>query len=167
MLGFGMLLAVLFRAGDLTSAAGSPTGFPFMAIFQNAVGSLSGANVMITIVVIMSIAGSISPLAAASRMMWSFSRDQGLPWSRILSKVCFLVIFQVKCLSQGTDQFSHQSAYRYHFQRNNSSGTCWFDQYRVYCSFQRCCIAYCGGLFVVLPLTMRIVALQAASWRNT
>lgn len=102
ILGFGMLLAVLFCAGDLTAAAASPTGFPFMAIFENAVGSKGGANAMISIVTIMSVAGSISSLASASRMMWSFSRDQGLPGSGFLSRVCnFLFLDDANADSQG------------------------------------------------------------------
>ncbi|KAI9650471.1 hypothetical protein NHQ30_000487 [Ciborinia camelliae] len=87
LLGFGMLLAVLFCAGDLDKAAESPTGFPFIAIFTNAVGSSKGANTMVSIVVLMSLAGAIAALASASRMMWSFARDRGLPWASRLSSV--------------------------------------------------------------------------------
>ncbi|KAF5869575.1 putative choline transport protein [Botrytis fragariae] len=87
LLGFGMLLAVLFCAGDLNKAAESPTGFPFIAIFTNAVGSAKGANTMVSIVVLMSLAGAIAALASASRMMWSFARDRGLPWASKLSSV--------------------------------------------------------------------------------
>lgn len=45
--GFAMLLAVLFRLGNTDDALNTPTGYPFMEIFQQAVGSNGGATGMV------------------------------------------------------------------------------------------------------------------------
>jgi choline transport protein len=86
-LGGGMLLATLYCAGDLETAAASPTGYPFIAIFANGVKSTAGATVMVSITVVMAWSNAIGCLASASRMMWSFARDKGLPFASVLSKV--------------------------------------------------------------------------------
>lgn len=89
ILGFGMLLAILYCQGDIEKAAASPTGYPFIAIFATGTGSIAGATAMVSITVFMAWCNAIGALASASRMMWSFARDNGLPFSNKLSKVCF------------------------------------------------------------------------------
>ncbi|KAJ5370884.1 choline transport protein [Penicillium cataractarum] len=86
-LGFGMLLAMLFCLGDIEAALGSPTGYPFMAIFLQATGSVPGTAVMSSIVTTMGITTSVGMLASASRQFWSFARDRGIPGWRIWSQV--------------------------------------------------------------------------------
>ncbi|KAJ6087084.1 hypothetical protein N7467_005998 [Penicillium canescens] len=86
-LGFGMLIAMLFCAGDLKSALESPTGYPFMAIFFQATNSLPGTLVMVSIVLIVYCCAIMGLLAAASRQLWSFSRDRGVPGWRWWSNV--------------------------------------------------------------------------------
>ncbi|KAI2602617.1 amino acid transporter [Hypoxylon sp. NC1633] len=87
LLGFGILVAVLFCIGDIDFILQSPTGFPFMAIFEQAVGSEQGAQAMASILVIMNLLGTVSLVASASRMTWSFARDRGLPGWHYISKV--------------------------------------------------------------------------------
>ncbi|RWA07855.1 hypothetical protein EKO27_g7246 [Xylaria grammica] len=83
-LGFGVLVAILFCLGDVEMALASPTGFPFMAIFEQGVGSVPGAQTMASILVILMLCGTVSVVASASRMTWSFARDRGLPgWVHI------------------------------------------------------------------------------------
>ncbi|OKL57711.1 hypothetical protein UA08_06903 [Talaromyces atroroseus] len=87
VLGFGMLLAILFCLGDVDTVLSTPTGFPFMAIFQQGVESLGGATAMSAIITALVICATISVVASASRMTWSFARDRGLPGWKWLSKV--------------------------------------------------------------------------------
>lgn len=47
LLGFSMLVAVLFCLGDITSALETPTGYPFIEIFYQATNSTSGASAMV------------------------------------------------------------------------------------------------------------------------
>ena len=90
-LGFAIVIAVLFVTIDITAALESPTGvlgYPFMQIFYDATGSKAGSSVLIAIMIIMSIAATIAFIATASRLIWAFARDRGLPGWRTVSKVC-------------------------------------------------------------------------------
>lgn len=86
-MGLGILFAILFCIGDVDSVLASPTGYPFMAIFEQGVGSEKGAQTMVSILVILVLCGTVSVVATASRMTWSFARDRGLPGWFYLSKV--------------------------------------------------------------------------------
>jgi len=89
-LALGMLFAVLFSAdniAELLDNAGSLA--PFIRIFSDAVGSDTGASVMVCIIILLEFCSAMGCLAAASRMTWSFARDRGLPFSRALSMVPF------------------------------------------------------------------------------
>jgi amino acid transporter len=85
--GFGMLLAALFCLGDIAAVTQSPTGYPFMAIFQQAVGANGGALAMAALITILNICATISFVATASRMTWSFARDRGTPAWKYLGRV--------------------------------------------------------------------------------
>lgn len=90
VLGFAMLLAILFVTTDINSALASPTGtlgFPFMQIFYTATDTLPGASAMISIVIIMDICAAIAFLATSSRIVFAFGRDKGLPFWRTMATV--------------------------------------------------------------------------------
>lgn len=90
LLALGMLLAVLFCAGNVEDAVkNAPNGYPFIIIFAAGVRSNAGATAMASIVLVLELCSAAAGLAAASRMMWSFARDRGLPEHRRLSKVGF------------------------------------------------------------------------------
>lgn len=89
MLGFGILIAILYCAGDLTAAFESPTGYSFIEIFTQATNSVNGATAMASVIVIISFCATIATVAAASRQLWAFARDRGIPGWRILSKASF------------------------------------------------------------------------------
>lgn len=86
-LGFAILLATLFGIVDLEAVLNSPTDIPYIEVFVQATGSISAATAMASIVTALAIAATIGFVATSSRMMWSFARDQGLPFSNFLSKV--------------------------------------------------------------------------------
>ncbi|KAL8703403.1 MAG: hypothetical protein Q9201_003406 [Fulgogasparrea decipioides] len=88
--GFAIVIAVLFVTVDVESVLKSPTGmlgYPYMQIFYNSVGSKGGATGMTVILLIMTVCGTIAALATASRLIWAFARDRGLPFWRHVSKV--------------------------------------------------------------------------------
>ncbi|KAL4786854.1 amino acid/polyamine transporter I [Aspergillus varians] len=87
LLGFGMLLALLFCLGDISAALASPTGYPFMEIFLQGTGSVGGAATMSAIIIVVCICATTGMMAATSRQLWSFSRDRGVPGWRIWSQV--------------------------------------------------------------------------------
>lgn len=86
-LGFAMLVAVLFCLGNVEDIIETPTGYPFLAIFQNGVSSIGGASTMGAIVAVLGVCATIAFVATSSRMTWSFARDHGLPFWKYLSKV--------------------------------------------------------------------------------
>ena len=87
LIGFAMMIAVLYCIGDFSSVSTSSTGFPFIQIFYNSVKSIPGAIAMGAIVVALTWACALGITTTASRMTWSFARDNGTPFSRFLKKV--------------------------------------------------------------------------------
>ena len=86
-LGLAMLIAILFSIGDIKTALETPTTFPFMEIFLQAVRSTGGATAMSSVILMMMILATLAVLAAASRITWAFARDNGLPFSSYLARV--------------------------------------------------------------------------------
>lgn len=87
VMGLGIALALLFCIGDIEAALKTKTGFPFIEIFQQAVQSVTGAALMTSIIVALSLCATVGIVASTSRQMWSFSRDRALPGWRYLQRV--------------------------------------------------------------------------------
>ncbi|KAF2207634.1 hypothetical protein CERZMDRAFT_50718 [Cercospora zeae-maydis SCOH1-5] len=87
VVGFVMLVTILYCLGDTDSVLNTKTGFPFIQIFQNSVQNVDGTTVMTAIVIAVTIACSNGIATTASRMTWSFARDRGLPFSPALSRL--------------------------------------------------------------------------------
>ncbi|KAL8801575.1 MAG: hypothetical protein Q9182_004361 [Xanthomendoza sp. 2 TL-2023] len=86
-LGFAIVVATLFCLGDEQQALESPTGFPFIQVFLNATRSNAGASAMVSVIIIALTFAAVGSLATASRMLWAFAREQGLPGSSVLARV--------------------------------------------------------------------------------
>lgn len=86
-LAFGMLIMTLFSLNDVEGALNTPTGYPYMEIIRASTGSVAGATVMASILVVMQYCANVGLLASASRMCWSFARDRGLPGWELLQHV--------------------------------------------------------------------------------
>ncbi|KAI4267347.1 MAG: hypothetical protein LQ337_008395 [Flavoplaca oasis] len=82
ILGFAMLLAILYVTTDISSALSSPTG-----IFRSATGSIPSATAMICIIIIMDIFAAVAFLATSSRIVFAFGRNKGLPFWQTMAKV--------------------------------------------------------------------------------
>lgn len=90
LLGLGTLLAMLYVTPNIDAVLESPTGqlgFPFMQVVLDSVGSYAGATVMISIVIAMFIFAIMAFLATASRIVFAFGRDKGLPFWQTMAKV--------------------------------------------------------------------------------
>lgn len=87
LLGFAMFLAILFRIGDLQAAIESDYVYPFIEVLLQATKSRAGTAVIIAVLVVVDLGIIIGVVAAASRMLWSFARDRGVPGWRFISKV--------------------------------------------------------------------------------
>lgn len=78
-LAFGMLIVTLFSLNDVQGALNTPTGYPYMEILLKSTGSVAGATILASVLVVMQYFANVGLLASASRMCWSFARDRGLP----------------------------------------------------------------------------------------
>ena len=82
-----MVITISFTLGSVEDILATPTGYPFIAVFYNVTGSLTGASVMTAIIIVTLVSASIAQLATASRQTWSFARDGGIPGSGFISRV--------------------------------------------------------------------------------
>ena len=60
---------------------------PLIAIFQNATGSVGGALALTILITIIALVSLAFLMAQSSRVVFSFARDRGLPFSGIISRV--------------------------------------------------------------------------------
>ena len=86
-IGFGIVIATLFCLGDPNTISNTNFSYPFIAIFVQATKSKGGSAVMVALILLVGLGLDIGIMAAASRMLWSFARDQGVPGWRYISKV--------------------------------------------------------------------------------
>jgi len=105
LLGLGMALSLLFCIGDIDAALHTKTEFPFIEIFYQAVQSTTGAALMTSIVITLSLCATVGIVASASRQLWAFSRDRAVPgWEHIQrvnskSAVPILAVFLTTALA--------------------------------------------------------------------
>ena len=84
-LGLAMLIAYLFCLGDLDDVLESSAtlGYPYLYVFLKGTGSAAGAATMAMIMWTL----GVCLMAATSRQMWSFARDNAVPFSAQVTKV--------------------------------------------------------------------------------
>ncbi|OAL31186.1 hypothetical protein AYO22_01219 [Fonsecaea multimorphosa] len=106
-MGWIILITFCFTLGNLDDVIDSPTGQPYIAVFYNATQSYAGASVLSALVIFMAIFCNLSITATASRQLWSFARDQGIPGASWFAYVrpgwdvpmnSIVVSFVVSCL---------------------------------------------------------------------
>lgn len=83
--GFVVVFAYLYSIPSIKDALDSPTGFPFLYVFQQA--TYRGTIPLVTLVLIIATAGCTGCNASASRQTFAFARDDGLPFRGWISKV--------------------------------------------------------------------------------
>lgn len=84
---FGLLITYLFCIGDISDAVSSPTGYPFIYVFQTATGSAAGTTGLTVVILLLLIVITISSYASTSRQLFAFARDNGMPFSKWLARV--------------------------------------------------------------------------------
>ena len=93
VLGFGMLIGVLFCLGSIENALTPATGFTFMEVFQEATGTNAFATGLTALLLVLFIFCAVAVLGAASRVTWAFARDNGLPGSSWIKRVSYSRIY--------------------------------------------------------------------------
>ncbi|KAE8146687.1 amino acid/polyamine transporter I [Aspergillus avenaceus] len=87
VLGLITVVTLCFTMGDVDSILSSETGFPFIQIFFNTTENYAATNTMTAILIVTLTASTITEVATASRQLWSFARDRGLPFSSFFAYV--------------------------------------------------------------------------------
>ncbi|TVY55628.1 Choline transport protein, partial [Lachnellula suecica] len=82
LIGFAMMITAMYCLGDPELVLDTKTGFPFLQIFLNSVNSTGGAVAMGAIVLLLTWCCALGITTTASRMTWSFARDNGTPLSK-------------------------------------------------------------------------------------
>ncbi|KAL8786251.1 MAG: hypothetical protein Q9195_008275 [Heterodermia aff. obscurata] len=177
VLGFAMILALMFCIGDLQAAleAQETLGYPFLEIFLQAVKSKTGATLMASIIIAIGICCVVGAFATSSRMLWSFSRDHGTPGWRILvkslvdGKVLNLLPIQVKTfdgLQSAADKDlarpAHIDPYQYNCCDDDNINAPISDRSRFFGGIQQYCLAQrCWPLLLLSP-HVRLASLEAS-----
>lgn len=103
-LGLIMAITLIFTMGDLDQIAKSPTGYPFMQVFLNATGSRAGTTVMSLLILLPLVGSEIACIATASRQLWSFARDNGVPFAGTVRHVRLSTIICCEHSGNNADQ---------------------------------------------------------------
>ncbi|KAF2822893.1 GABA permease [Ophiobolus disseminans] len=85
--GFIWLIALCFCIGDVETTGGTATGVPVIEIMFNSTNSIAGASTLASMIAVIAIVASNSLMAEGSRAVFAFARDNGLPFSELLSTV--------------------------------------------------------------------------------
>ncbi|KAH8111566.1 APC amino acid permease [Phellopilus nigrolimitatus] len=86
VLGWILVLGLLFSIQDYTATVGSATGEPVAQIFLDTVGEKGAIVLMVIVIGAMFMCGTFS-VTSNSRMMYAFSRDGALPGHKFFHKV--------------------------------------------------------------------------------
>lgn len=81
--GFTYLLSLMFSVQDYSTLANTSTGLPLAEIFRQATQSTGGAFALIFILWIALFPCMIGSQLSTGRVFWAFSRDEGLPLSKL------------------------------------------------------------------------------------
>ena len=83
-LGFAAYIFILYCFGNPDKTFTFKYGLPFVEIFYNATQSKAGTTAVISLLI-----ATFAFLASASRQAWAFSRDNGLPLSRLFKRISY------------------------------------------------------------------------------
>ena len=87
LLGFITIFTLCFTITDPEAVLNGSTGYPFIQHFYNVTRSYAGTDVLTAIIIFTLVSAVISEIATASRQIWAFARDNGLPFSPFLRRV--------------------------------------------------------------------------------
>ena len=82
-----MVVTLIFTWGDADEIAKTSTGYPFIRVLFNVTKSPAATDVLSAILVITLTASAIACVATASRQLWAFARDGGVPFSNFVAVV--------------------------------------------------------------------------------
>ncbi|KAF9891232.1 hypothetical protein FE257_004796 [Aspergillus nanangensis] len=81
----GFSLAIIFSATDFQAIAASPS--PMYEAYGQAMQSTEGATVFAFILIFIYYGAALGLMTTTGRLIWAFSRDGGLPFSRVFERI--------------------------------------------------------------------------------
>ncbi|TEY66765.1 hypothetical protein BOTCAL_0133g00230 [Botryotinia calthae] len=87
IMGLGYCIMLLYSLGDLNELLASPTGFPFMQLYQNVTNNTAGATILILVVCFIAVAANAAGCTSTSRTYWAFARDSATPYSKYFAHI--------------------------------------------------------------------------------
>jgi choline transport protein len=82
---FLYMVTVLFTIGDVDRVSASP--LPIIEVYYQATRSRAATNLFVFMILCIVFVSFFNILASVSRLVWAFSRDDGLPFSHFFSRV--------------------------------------------------------------------------------
>ena len=82
---FTYMVTVLFTIGDVDVVSADP--LPIIQVYYQATGSRAATNAFVSILAITLFVSFFNIFASVSRLLWAFSRDNGLPFSTVFGRV--------------------------------------------------------------------------------
>lgn len=86
-LAFIAAVTLIFCAGNIQDDLANPNLLPFIVIFHNSTKSKAATILMTLPLQLTGYSAMISQTATASRQLWSFARDGGIPFAHLLAPV--------------------------------------------------------------------------------
>ena len=91
---FAFVLCILFTIGDVDKVTNTPTGVPLIEVYYQATKSKPATNFLTILPAIVIFFSLFNAFASVSRLVWQFSRDNGLPFSKTFAYVCQSIPFK-------------------------------------------------------------------------
>ena len=88
LLGWVMTITFCFCVTDTISVLTTPLGTPFIQVFVDTTKSVGGATALTVLMLVIAIFACAAVVAASSRQVFAFARDDGIPFGQVFSKVC-------------------------------------------------------------------------------
>ncbi|CAN9357324.1 unnamed protein product [Alternaria alternata] len=87
LLGWVMAITFCFCVTDTISVLTTPLGTPFIQVFVDTTKSVGGATALTVLMLVIAIFACAAVVAASSRQVFAFARDDGIPFGSVFSKV--------------------------------------------------------------------------------
>lgn len=96
--GLVYVILLLFSTSSLDKLLSTPTGYPFLQIYEDAVKSPLGGAMLALTPIFIAYTAAIAGMTTTSRTFWAFARDKATPCHGYLSKVSSRTKVPVRCI---------------------------------------------------------------------
>jgi choline transport protein len=86
---FAFVICLLFTIGNVDLVTNTPTGVPLIEVYYQATNSKPATTFFTLMPVIIFLFALFNVFASVSRLIWVFSKDKGLPFSKFFSTVSY------------------------------------------------------------------------------